>query len=168
MLVTHSVSSGSSGEAAVPGLRPSFGALRAVCGELHNYGGAVDWKHPLRLGLVVGGLPFLRLRERRGDSIGFDTHPLTAENFADGSRVEVHDLTDALGAGLRDAEVRSLSKITDGQGSVIGIALLRADGPPFCIWVEDDEFTWGDEAALQAATFPDGMRATIGGEVQLS
>jgi hypothetical protein len=73
-----------------------------------------------------------------------------------------------VGAGLLGSEVQSLAEITDGQGSVIGVALLRVDGPPFCVWVEDDEFSWGDEAALRSTLLADGARPAIGGALQLS
>lgn len=145
-----------------------FGALRAIQGEIHVHGNAANWKHPLRLGLAFSGRPYLRLRERRGDAVAFDTQPLAREDFADGSRVEVHDLTDVLAPELRGAAVQSLAEITDGQGSVIGLALLRGGEPPFCIWVEDDEFTWGDEAALEAAVLEDGAGGVIGAELRLS
>lgn len=166
MLVAHSKASVVHGGAAPPPF--AAGALRAIHGEVHVHGGVVNRERPLRLGLALTGLPVLRVSERRGDAIGFDSEPLAAEDLADGSRVEVHDLTEMLAPGMRGTAVESLAEVRDGQGGIIGVALLRAGAPSFCIWVEDDEFTCGDEAALKAAVLEDGAGGKVGGPLRLT
>jgi hypothetical protein len=136
--------------------------LLAVTAELHVFAGVTNWDQPLRLGIALEGRAFLRVCEQRGDSIGFDDRPLEPADLGEGGRVEVHDLTERLGPNLRGVEIASVRAIEQAEGSITGLALIRADGPAFCIWVNDDEFRWGDAAALAAADRSTGRRSRFG------
>jgi len=139
--------------------------LRAILAELHVYAGRTDWKQPLRLGLDLEGRPFLRIRERRGDGIGFDALPLEPANLGEGGRIEVHDVTARLSPGLAGSEIEALRAIEDGSGHAIGLAIVRGRKPAFCIWIDGDEFRWGSEAAMRSAPFEEGVWPTLGREL---
>ncbi len=136
--------------------------LLAITAELHVFEGVTNWQQPLRLGLVLEGRGFIRVCERRGDSIRFDDHPLETADWGEGGRVEIHDLTERLDPGLRGGEIEAVRVIEDSEGLAVGLALLRRGAPAFCIWVNDDEFHWGGEAELARAVAPSGGRARIG------
>ncbi|HEX6374558.1 MAG TPA: hypothetical protein VFZ91_02450 [Allosphingosinicella sp.] len=139
--------------------------LLAVRAELHVFAGIVYWRQPLRLGLVLQGRAFVRIREQRGDSIGFDARPLEGADLGEGGCVQVHDVTDRLDPRLRGAAIETLRTIGDGEGRTLGLALIRPGDHPFCIWVDDDEFYWGEEPILMAALLRKGVRARIGREI---
>ena len=137
--------------------------LLAITAELHVFEGEICWDEPLRIGILTSGRRFIRLWQQRGDNVGFDERPLEPEDFGEGGRVEVHDITDRLGPELRGQAIGSPRIILDPDSGPIGLALPRPGRSAFCLWINDDAFCWGDEAALEAASFPEGIKATIGG-----
>ena len=139
--------------------------LVAITAELHEYEGRINWKQPVRLGVEISGLGFIRICEQRGDCVRFDRDPLEAADLGEGGSIEVRDITDHVDPSLRGAEVAEPRLIHDGRGSPIGLALPRRRGGTLCLWVNDDEFYWGDEDALEAAQFPEDVCPTIGGEL---
>ena len=151
------------------GRRASGGgaALRlvAITAELHEYEGRINWQQPVRLGVEISGLGFIRICEQRGDCVRFDREPLEAADLGEGGRIEVRDITERIDPSLRGAAVGEPRLIHDGRGSPIGLAVPRVGGGTFCLWVNDDEFYWGDEDALEAEDFPEDVRPTIGGEL---
>lgn len=136
--------------------------LLSIAAEIHVYGGIAYWRQPLRLGLAFSDGGFLRIREQRGDSIGFDNLPLEAADLGEGGRVEVHDVTDRLDPSLRGAGILALRAIEEVENRTLGLAVLRRDAPAFCIWTDDDEFYWGGEAALQSAMGKRGLKVRPG------
>ena len=139
--------------------------LVAILAELHIFEGVANWAQPLRLGVAVEGRPFLRICERRGDSITLDEAPLEPADLGEGGRVEVFDLTARLDPTLSGAQLEAVRRIEDGEGRLLGVALMRRPQGPFCIWIEDDEFYWGSEPALKSAPFPEGLHPVIGAPV---
>lgn len=137
--------------------------LLAVTAELHVFDGATNWEQPLRLGIALEGRPFIRICEQRGDSIRFDDRPLQPADLGEGGRVEVRDVTERLDPALRGGEIESVRAIEDSEGLAVGLALLRRDSSPFCIWVNDDDFHWAAGPALEGVVTPGGGRARIGG-----
>jgi len=136
--------------------------LLAITAELHVFDGATNWAQPLRLGVSIAGRDFIRICERRGDSIHFDSQPLEEANLGEGGRVEIYDITARVSPALRNREIGAPRVIHDGGGRPIGLALPFVRGGAFCLWVNDDEFYWGDEAALRSAAFTEGVRPVIG------
>ncbi|HYE27369.1 MAG TPA: hypothetical protein VEA61_03945 [Allosphingosinicella sp.] len=127
---------------------PPSSRLLAITAELHVFDEVVNWRQPLRLGLVLEGRPFLRIREQRGDSIGFDDRPLEAADLGEGGRVEVHDFTHRIDPTLRGAALDALRAIEGSDGRTLGLALILRNRRPFWIYIEDDEFHWTAEPAL--------------------
>ena len=136
--------------------------LLAITAELHVFEGEVHWDQPFRLGISISGGPFIRMWQQRGDSVQFDDHPLQPEDFGEAGRVEVHDITDRLDPSLRNERIGNARTIHAGDTNPIGLALLRSGRKIFCLWINNDEYCWGDEAALGAGSFPHGEKATIG------
>jgi hypothetical protein len=136
--------------------------LRAITAEIHVFEGAIDWAHPLRLRVSIHGRDSIRICEQRGDGISFDGRPLEPADLGEGGLVEVHDITDRLDPALRGSEIEAVRIIHDEEGRLVGLALARPDRDAFCIWVDDDEFRWGDEGALSAGSFREGDRPAIG------
>jgi hypothetical protein len=137
--------------------------LLAIMAELHVFEEEIRWDEPLRIGILTSGQRFIRMWQQRGDNVGFDERPLEPEDYGEGGRVEVHDITDRLGPSLRGQAIGTPRIIQDQAGAPIGLALPRPGQMAFCLWINDDVFCWGDEAALAAAPFPEGTKATIGG-----
>ena len=136
--------------------------LLAITAELHVFEGMVHWDQPLRLGISISGQPFIRMWQQRGDSAGFDQHPLETEDFGEVGRVDVYDITDRLDPTLRNEEVGAVHIIQAGDAGPIGLALPRPGRKAFCLWINEDAFRCGDEAALGEESFPQGRKAAIG------
>jgi hypothetical protein len=121
--------------------------LLSILGEIHVHAGIRYWDRPLRLGLAFAGRGFLRIREQRGAGISFDGEPLRAAGLGEGGRIEMHDVTDRLDPSLRGAPLTAIRAIEEAE-RVLGLALERPGRALFCIWVDDDEFHWGDEQKM--------------------
>lgn len=140
--------------------------LLAITAELHVFEGVTNWEQPLRLGIALEGREFIRICEQRGDSIPLDAQPLQAADLGEGGRVEVRDLTERLDPSLRGDDIAAVRAIEEAERRTIGLALIRRNARAFCIWVNDDEFHWGDESALAGAVLPGGGRGRIGRQLR--
>jgi hypothetical protein len=125
--------------------------LLSISAELLVYEGVVH-RQPLRLGIRLEGRGFIRVCEQRGDSVPIDDKPLAPADFGEGGRVVVEDITDCLDPDLADSEIGAVRRIDNEEGRPIGVALVRADAAPFCIWVAEDEFRWGDDPPWAAGS----------------
>lgn len=132
----------------------------AITAELHLFDGDIRWEQPIRLGLALGDHEFLRLSSYRGDLIVLDHEPLQALEMDELGQIVVRDVTDRLFPSAA-FEVDELRIIRNAARMSIGLALLRTGFPAFCIWVNDDEFAWGDAAALGKADFAEGTNPVI-------
>ncbi|MBV8687930.1 MAG: hypothetical protein JOZ90_17050 [Alphaproteobacteria bacterium] len=139
--------------------------LLRVLAELHVFEGRVNRAQPLRLGLELDEGRFLRVRERRGDHVGFDDGPLQPADLGEGGSVEVHDISLRLGPELAGSDLERITTVEDGEGHTIGLALWGSEGVPFYIWIEDDEFQWGSEEALDEALADRGAVRAAGREL---
>jgi hypothetical protein len=142
--------------------------LEAITAELHVFDGVINWRQPLKLGLSIRERKLLRLGSRGGDTLTLDHEPLMEMDMEEFGQVVVRDITDRLGASLRDSETGEARLIRLARGEPIGLALPRPDGSAFCIWVNDDEFYWGDEVALGSEDFAACDPPAIGGELDWS
>jgi hypothetical protein len=131
------------------------GRLLAITAELHAFRREVNWDQPLRLGISIGGRPFIRMWQQRGDRVGFDACPLEPEDFGEVGRIEIHDVTDRFDPGLRNAEIVEARIVQNRTGEPIGFALIRPEGKAFCLWMHDDKLVWGDQTVLEEAFAPE-------------
>jgi hypothetical protein len=138
--------------------------LLAILAELHRFEGVANYDQPLRLGLDIEGRPFLRLCEQWGDGIRVDNQRLEPADFGEGGSVEVADVTAHIDPRLAGAELRAARLVENREGHTMGLVLQRPDAPDFYIWIQDDEFHWGEEPALKAACSPDRARVKVGRE----
>ena len=134
--------------------------LLAITAEVHAFQGELNWEEPLRLGINLGGRPFIRMWQQRGDRVGFDDQPLQPEEFGEAGRVEVHDITDRLDPGLRNVDVSEV-RIVEAGAEPVGLALLGPERNGFYIWIAEDRLHWANSAAL--ATEAAGGNTHIGG-----
>jgi hypothetical protein len=134
--------------------------LLAMFVELHVFRGEVNWEQPLRIGVELSGRSFIRMWQQRCNHVGFDAHPLDPEDFGEVGRVEVRDVTDRFAAGLREAEFTE-ARIIHEATEPVGLALVQTDGTAFCLWVDEDEWRWGSDEALDKCFAPP-RRASIG------
>lgn len=123
--------------------------LTAITAEVHIWNGVPNTAQPVRLGVEIDGLRFLRIAERRGESIQIDAEPLAEDDFGEGGRIEVRDLTEMVGI-KRGAEI-GVPRYVEQNGDVVGVAFQGILGADLCLWCEDDEFRWGSESDMRNA-----------------
>lgn len=131
--------------------------LSSITAEIHVWDGVPNLLQPVRLGIAIGEHVFLRVGERRGESICIDETPLDEADLGDGCRIEVHDVTEVVGFKPGD-RVEQPRYIRDRWDGIVGVVLAREGGSRLCLWCEDDEFQWGPEDRMRAALQPCGVR----------
>ena len=81
-------------------------------------------------------------------------------------KVDIADVTDVIGAHLRDLDAMSLHALTR-HGHDIGVRLGFEVVAPLSIWVDGDELHWGDADALAAYDWLGGGEPVAGLPVKL-
>ena len=84
--------------------------------------------------------------------------------MGDHGGVIVADVTQSLDPGLSDADVKGVRSL-QLEGQQVGVQLLLASGDAFHLWVDGDELLWGDEKALLAHEWLDGLVPVAADEV---
>lgn len=79
--------------------------------------------------------------------------------------IDIGDVTQALGAHLRGADVINIRALVS-NGSHVGVQLGLAVGDAFHIWVDGDELYWGDGRALLGHDWPYCVGPTLGEKIQ--
>jgi hypothetical protein len=114
--------------------------------ELHVFEEVVDYAKPIRILITFDNGTFLRLRPGGdGEELVVDRLPLEDPvNMGKYGSTEIIDVTECSFKILKGASVGPPLAIRNLRGKLIGIALLRSGNDLFCVWINDDEFHWGD------------------------
>ena len=130
----------------------------AVMADMHLFEGRLN-PHPVRLRLEFSDGSGLRLRiAGDGATLMLDGLPLEGPiDLGESGRVETRDVTAALESSLAAAEIGQPLLLEAGNARTVGLVLPRAGNTSFCIWIEDDEFFWGDDHALEAHVWSSGI-----------
>ncbi|MFL6843662.1 MAG: hypothetical protein ACJ8ER_02135 [Allosphingosinicella sp.] len=115
--------------------------LSAILADLHVFEGQVNWAKPLRLALVFDDGSSLRLDVgAEGETLIVDRLPLEGPiDMDDYGRVEVHDITHLLGAGLGRIEAGPPVVVRDEAGRAIGVSVPLVGRETLCFWADGDE-----------------------------
>ena len=141
--------------------------LTSVTANRHVFDGRVNGS-PLRLLLTFDDGQRLRLGFA-GDGFRMVVDSLPLDEQFDMERygsVVVEDVTHSLFAGMQGTEVKDVRAL-QLQGERVGVRLLLGSGGGFNFWVDGDELFWGDEDALAAHNWLDGLVPTAGEPVQV-
>src|SRR4051812_46737667 len=131
--------------------------VTAIAVNRHVFDGQLNGR-PLRLRLTFDGGQTLRLRVAGdGCTMIVDDLPLDEPFDLDkyGS-VIVEDVTQSLFGRLQTGDVKEARALQLGDAQV-GVRLLLVSGDAFDFWVDGDELCWGDEGALAAHDWLDGL-----------
>jgi hypothetical protein len=140
--------------------------LTTITANRHVFDGRVSGR-PLRLLLTFDDGHTLRLRVA-GDGFRMilDDRPLDEPcNMKEYGNIIVEDVT-PLFAELANGEVEDVRALQLG-GKQVGLRLLLSSGDASCFWVDGDELFWGDERALAAHNWLDGLVPAAGDPVQV-
>jgi hypothetical protein len=131
--------------------------LTSITANLHSLEGRVTGK-PLRLLLNFDDGQSLRLAVAGdGERMIADGQSLDGPfDMGECGAVEIGDVTQALGAHLRGADVLDVRTLAMAENRV-GVQLVLVAGDAFYIWVDGDELYWGEEAALISHDWLDGV-----------
>ena len=143
--------------------------LIKIEGTLHSFDGQLTWPNPIDLALAVDRGAYIQLRVAPN---GYDMlvlrEPLQEPVYmAEYGHTEIHDVTERLDPSLREAELDALVSIQDAAERVIGVALIRKQTEPYCIWVDGDELIFGGLSALEAWFESGPVRPKLGGAMRL-
>ena len=141
--------------------------LVTVTANRHVFDGRVNGR-PLRLLLTFDDGQTLRLGVA-GDGFRMMVDSLPLDEPFDMDRygsVIVEDVTQTLFARLQNEEVKEVRALQLEDQQVGGRLLLRS-GDAFHFWVDGDELFWGDEGALAAHDWLDGLVPTAGEPVEV-
>lgn len=139
--------------------------ILAVEAELHIFADEVNWARPLRLRILFGDGTALRLR-CSGDGEGLIVERLPLEppmDMGEYGRTDIFDITDRLEPALKHEAIGEPRTIRSPAGRLIGLALPRPHGAPFCIWINGDEIRWGPQGALREDDWVDGGIPALAG-----
>lgn len=140
--------------------------LATITANRHVFDGRVNGR-PLRLLLTFDDGQTLRLGvagdgfRMMVDSLPLD-EPFDMDEYGS---VVVEDETQLIGR-LQNGEVKEVRalQLEDQQ---VGVRLLLGSGDAFHFWVDGDELFWGDEGALAAHDWLDGLVPTAGEPVEV-
>jgi hypothetical protein len=141
--------------------------LASVMANQHVFDGCVNGR-PICLLLNFDDGQSLRLGVA-GDGFGMvaDARPLDEPfDMDECGSVVIDDVTQSLFPRLQGAdviEVRSLRL----EGQQVGVSLLFGDGDAFDFWVDGDELFWGDDKALAAHEWLEGVAPAAAERVQV-
>jgi hypothetical protein len=141
--------------------------LATITANRHVFDGRASGR-PLRLLLTFGGGSTLRLGVA-GDGFGMmvDSLPLDRPfDMNEHGSVIVVDETQSLFGRLQHWEVKEVRAL-QLEDRRVGVRLLFGSGDAFHFWVDGDELFWGDEGALAAHDWLDGLVPTAGERVQV-
>ncbi|MEO8454092.1 MAG: hypothetical protein ABI454_02935 [Sphingomicrobium sp.] len=141
--------------------------LTSVMANQHVYDGCVNGR-PIRLLLNFDDGRSLRLAVA-GDGFGMvaDALPLDEPfDMDECGSVVVVDVTQSLFPRLRGADVIEVSSLRL-EGQQVGVNLRICGGGDTHFWVDGDELFWGDDKALSAHEWLDGVAPAAAERVQV-
>ena len=141
--------------------------LTTITANRHVFDGRVGCR-PLRLLLTFDDGQTLRLGVA-GDGFRMmvDSLPLDEPfDMDEHGSVIVEDVTQSLFGGMPNGEVEEVRAL-QLEDQEVGVRLLLGSGNAFCFWVDGDELFWGDEGALAAHDWLDGLVPAAGEPVQV-
>ena len=141
--------------------------LASVIANIHVFEGTRKGK-PLRLLLTFENGQTIRLGVAGDGYRMLVDDQLLDEPFdmGDVGSVAVADMTHLFDARLQSAELREAREL-ELDGQCVGVEFPLAGGTTFHFWVDGDELFWGDEEALAAHHWLDGLVPTPAGPVHV-
>ena len=141
--------------------------LVSITANRHIFDGKVNGS-PLRLLLAFDNGRQLRLRGAAdGEGMILEDRPLDEPcDLEEYGRTDIADVTRSLFPTLGGMEVAAIRALAL-HGKRVGVRLDAADGDAFHFWVAGDELYWGDESALLAEDWLDGIVPVPSEAVQL-
>ncbi|HYI41171.1 MAG TPA: hypothetical protein VE053_12720 [Allosphingosinicella sp.] len=139
--------------------------ILAINAELHIIAGRTNWKEPLRLQICFTDGSTLRLGvSGDGEGLILDRLPLEPPmDLEEHGRTETFDFTDRLEPTLKGVLIGEPAAIRSSAGRLIGLAVPRPGGEPFCIWINGDAFRWGPQAGIEEDYWVDDDIPALGG-----
>lgn len=141
--------------------------LTSITSNSHVIQGIGNGK-PLRLRLSFENGRTVRLGVAGdGGQMLVDNLPLDEPfDMGEAGSVAVEDMTQSLDVRLQDAEIDEARTLELG-GQRVGVSLMLTGGDAFNFWVDGDELFWGDQAALAAHDWLDGLAPTLAEPLQV-
>ncbi|MGL4319372.1 MAG: hypothetical protein ACRCS3_00765 [Paracoccaceae bacterium] len=136
--------------------------VSALEAELH-FGQGENRATPVRFRLALSNGQNVTLSiSSAGDQIVLDQRPLIAADMAEYGTVVLQDVVNLVAPRLVDAAVQSIT-LLQNKDRQIGIS-INTYHDAFHLWVDGDEWHWGNDLDLQKHHWLNGKPAVASGE----
>jgi hypothetical protein len=136
--------------------------ISALQAELH-FGRGENRPTPVRFRLSLSNGQNVTLSiSGAGDQIVLDQRPLIAVEMAEYGTVVLQDIVTLVAPRLVDAAVQSITLLQNDDRQV-GISISTLHNT-FHLWVDGDEWQWGNDLDLQSHHWRNGRPAVASGE----